>query len=93
MAKKKITLQLDFVEEVQGNPKGKFLFSVVTVDTDDTEDSTTALWRANSENELADLIKNEYCGDEEDMFYEEMEQRFDDDWGFNILFTKLAKIK
>lgn len=93
MAKKKISLNLEFLTEVQGNPKGRFLFSVVTVDQSDTEDSITTIWRANNEYELSDLVKKEYCGDEEDAFYEEIGQQFDDDWGFNILPTKLAKIK
>ena len=84
--------------EIKGDPKGKKLFTVITVDKDDYEDSFIELWIANSEDHLYDLVKAEYIGtdtseDDEDGFFMEgpMGEAFDDDWGFSILATEIGK--
>lgn len=81
---------------VRGNEKGKKLFVLVTVDQEDTEDTTIELWRADSEDELYELVKEAYVGEteEEDGDTSNLTGRiifdFDSDWGFSILFTEVG---
>jgi hypothetical protein len=82
-------------EKVKGDLTGKKLFVVVTIDQEDSEDSTTELWRANDEDHLQDLVKEEYVGDEfgddEEFFGQSPSDIFDEDWGFSILVTEIGK--
>ncbi len=78
-------------EKVKGDLTGKKLFVVVTMDKDDSEDSTTELWRANDEDHLQDLIKEEYVGDDFEDEDNPFSEQFDEDWGFSILVTEIGK--
>jgi hypothetical protein len=79
-------------KEIYGNPQGKLVWLVTTIDTDDNEDTMNDIWLADNEGELEDLVRKTYLGDEddEDEQYEFMAQQFDDDWGFKILYTQLG---
>jgi len=77
-------------EKVKGDLTGKKLFVVVTIDQEDSEDSTTELWRANDEDHLQDLVKEEYVGDDFEGTPGE-DSLFDGDWGFSILVTEIGK--
>lgn len=78
----------------QGDPKGKALFIVTTIDTDDTEDTTSEIWQANDEDHLYELVRESYVGEEDDEEFmgSEMSNRFEDDWGINILSKHIANI-
>jgi len=78
-------------EKVKGDLTGKKLFVVVTIDKDDSEDSTTELWRANDEDHLQDLVKEEYVGDDFEDEDNPFSEQFDEDWGFSILVTEIGK--
>ena len=82
-------------EKVKGDLTGKKLFVVVTIDKDDSEDSSTQLWRAKSQDHLYDLVKEEYVGDDfeddEEFFGQSPSDIFDEDWGFSILVTEIGK--
>ena len=78
-------------EKVKGDLTGKKLFVVVTMDKDDSEDSTTELWRANDEDHLQDLVKEEYVGDDFEDEDNPFSEQFDEDWGFSILVTEIGK--
>jgi len=91
---KQTDMKIALLEVPQGDPNGKALFIVTTIDTDDTEDTTSAIWQANDEDHLYDLVRESYVGDEdeEDFMGEEMSDRFEDDWGINILSKYIANI-
>ncbi len=82
----KIKIDLD---EVNGSPTGKFVYVVVIVDTDDSEDTRTEFWRADSEEELADLIEEKF----KEYINEDAGQAiFDDAWGSTILIGSFHEI-
>lgn len=88
-------MKIALLDVPQGDPKGKALFIVTAIDTDDTEDTTSAIWQANDEDHLYDLVRESYIGeeeDEEDFTGTEMSDKFEDDWGIYILHKHIANI-
>jgi hypothetical protein len=93
---------IDLIVDTYGDPDGKELYIVTTVDKDNFEDTDAVLWRANDELHLYLLVKEMHLGvDEEDESYEvESEDfskenlaiNFEFDWGITILYQKIANI-
>lgn len=80
---------------LEGDLNAKELFILTTVDRDDPEDTTSVLWQANDEDHLYELVKNMYCGypDEQDeSMFMRLVDKFDEEWGITILYTKIANI-
>lgn len=79
--------------DVRGPADAHILFAVIIVDDEDSEDSQVEFWRANDENQLQDLMREVYAGDDESDDYENgLRQMFDDDWGMKILATEIGRI-
>jgi hypothetical protein len=95
--KMKMKRALEITVEVCGrtdDPAGKKLYAVVNVDREDSEETTVQLWAANDEDDLFDLVKADYCGEAaNDIHREEVELKFDEDWGICILATELGTLK
>jgi hypothetical protein len=87
--------QIKLLDTPNGDPKGECLFIVTTIDTDDSEDTTSEIWQANDEHHLYDLVRESYVGEEyeeEEFFGQSPSDRFEEDWGINILFNHIANI-
>ena len=68
---------------------GKFLWAIVSVDEDDSEDSNVGLGRANDEEHLYDQVKADWCGaDAEDYILEDFEEA----WAYKILPKRVGEI-
>ena len=67
--------------------EGKILWAVISVDTDDAEDSNVSLWRADSEEHLYDQVKADWVGDDE-----EIADDFEEDWAYRIIPKRLGEI-
>jgi hypothetical protein len=84
-------------EKIQGDLTGALLFLVTTIDTDDAEDTTSEFWQANDEDQLYNLVKQSYVGEdfmeEDDFMSEQLIDKFDEDWGINILYKHIANIE
>lgn len=84
--------------KIKGNPKGLKLFTVTTVDSEDSEDTQTELWLADNEDQLQDLVKEEYTGidpdDDKELDDEDsaMSDKFDEDWGIEILYNEVGTV-
>ena len=87
-------MNIEIKEGIRINGEGNILFTVVTVDREDCEDTTTELWLANDEDHLADQVMMEFLGVEtiEDAEDHEMKFQFDEDWGFSIIPTEIGKV-
>lgn len=74
--------------------EGKNLYIITVVDQDDTEDTTSYLYRADDEDHLYQQLKADYVGidGEGDFMEKQIEKQFEDDWGFSILFFEVGKI-
>ena len=86
--------QIKLLDTPNGDPKGKCLFIVTIIDTDDSEDTTSGIWQANDGDHLYDLVREYYVGEdeEEEFFGQSPSDRFEEDWGINILFNHIANI-
>jgi hypothetical protein len=73
-----------YIEDVQITGEGEFLYAVTSIDTDDSEDTSTTLWLANDEEHLYEQVKEDW---DIDTFQEDY---FQNDWGCTILWTKLG---
>lgn len=85
------------IEEKLIKGEGKLLFTVTFVDVEDSEDTTTQLWRADSEEELEDELKLDFYGVETQEEAEEFEENlmgplWDDEYGITILVNQIGKI-
>jgi hypothetical protein len=80
-----IRLNLDWD---QPHGEGKILWAVISVDTDDAEDSNVSLWRADSEEHLYDQVKVDWVGEDE----EELADDFEEDWAYRIIPKRLGEI-
>lgn len=67
--------------------EGKILWAVISVDTDDAEDSNVSLWRADSEEHLYDQVKADWVGDDE-----EIADDFEEDWAYRIIPKRLGEV-
>jgi hypothetical protein len=67
--------------------EGKILWAVISVDTDDSEDSNVSLWRADSEEHLYDQVKADWAGD-----VEEIADDFEEDWAYKIIPKRLGEV-
>lgn len=74
--------------QVNGNPTGKKLYVVTTIDVDDYDDTMTELWRADDDDELETLVRDRYAGDDETR-----NDAFDVDWGYVILPFELGNVE
>jgi hypothetical protein len=72
----------------QPHGKGKILWAVISVDTDDAEDSNVSLWRADDEEHLYDQVKADWVGDA----CEEIADDFEEDWAYRIIPKRLGEI-
>jgi hypothetical protein len=66
---------------------GKFLWAVISVDEDDSEDSNVSLWRADDEERLYDQVKADWVGDDE-----EIADDFEEAWAYRIIPKRLGEI-
>jgi hypothetical protein len=80
-----IKLNLDWD---QPHGEGKILWAVISVDTDDAEDSNVSLWRADSEEHLYEQVKADWLGEDE----EELADDFEEDWGYKIIPKRLGEV-
>jgi hypothetical protein len=86
---------------------GKKMFVVTWVDSEDSEDTRTELWIANDEDDLYDLVKNQYEEDrddgaepgdgendsEDEQWVDEIyEKKIEDSWGIEILSFEIGTI-
>lgn len=76
-------------KDPQGDLKATEIFIVTFIDHDDSEDSTSAIWIANDEHHLYDLVKAS-CVDEDDLMEQFMSDRFEEGWGMEILYTHIG---
>jgi hypothetical protein len=82
-----ITLKFNKDNKLTGNPLGKFIYAVISVDDDDFEDSSVTFYLANDEDDLLEvwLKDNGFADDDRDMI-EEI-------WGYKLLPKKIATLK
>jgi len=86
-------IKIEFTCAPNGKPDGKKLYMVTKIDTDDSEDTKSELYRADSGYELDSILKAEYVGDEEDEdIIAIMEKQFDDDLGTCLLYEEVGDI-
>lgn len=95
----KITLTFE-PKSFKGRIDGKFIYAVVFIDKDDSEDATTEMWLANDPDDLQEQVKKD-CILEDDMDDEVFDregnmvtesERFDSDWEMIILWTELGRM-
>jgi hypothetical protein len=67
---------------------GKILWAVISVDTDDAEDSNVSLWRADSEEHLYEQVKADWLGEDA----EELGDDFEEDWTYKIIPKRLGEV-
>lgn len=93
MEKIEVPIPVNITVDISGNPKAKRLWILVVVDKEDSEDTQTFLWRADSEEELKESAKEYFVGDDpDDPGYTAMCEKFEDDWGLVFLYTKIGSI-
>jgi hypothetical protein len=80
-----IRLNLDWD---QPHGEGKILWAVISVDTDDAEDSNVSLWRAESEEHLYEQVKADWLGEDA----EELADDFEEDWRYKIIPKRLGEV-
>jgi hypothetical protein len=82
------------------NGEGKKLYTVILIDTDDHEDSSIQMWKANDEDDLYNQILEDYLGYsldnaeevENNMMHYQVVSNFEEDWGFEILFKEIGEL-
>ena len=80
----KIRIEFNGDNKLTGNPKGRFIWAVINVDTDDTEDSSVEFYLANDEDDLFEVwLKDNGLGEDDREMVEE-------DWGYKLLPKKIA---
>jgi len=67
---------------------GKFLWAIISVDVEDSEDSNVSLWRADDEEHLYNQIKTDWVGEDS----EEASEDFEEDWAYRIIPKRLGEI-
>jgi hypothetical protein len=80
-----IKLNLDWD---QPHGVGKIFWAVISVDTDDAEDSNVSLWRADSEEHLYEQVKADWLGEDA----EELADDFEEDWTYKIIPKRLGEV-
>lgn len=86
---------IDLIVDTYGDPDGKELYTVTTIDEDDSEDTDTDLWKANNELDLYELVKEKYVGEpdgQDERLIEQLVGKFEYDWGITILYKKIANV-
>jgi hypothetical protein len=68
---------------------GKFLWAIISVDEDDSEDSNVSLWRADSEEHLYDQVKADWVGDDDEY---DIAEDFEESWNYKIIPKRLGEI-
>jgi hypothetical protein len=67
---------------------GKFLWAIISVDVEDSEDSNVSLWRADDEEHLYNQIKADWVGEDDEEAFED----FEEDWAYRIIPKRLGEI-
>ena len=81
---------LDFNVPIYG--EGKYLWTVIFVDTDNYFGTNMEMWMADSEEELRDQLKMNVAGDPDDEGYEYACEDFDLNMEISIIINKIATI-
>lgn len=87
------------IEDDKVKGEGKQLWAVISIDTEDHEDTSTEFWRANDEDHLYEQAKKSFLGVDQDEEVEDDDQasmfveKFDEEWGFEILYKLIGDIK
>jgi len=78
-------------KDPQGDLKATEIFIVTFIDQDDSDNSTSAIWMANDENHLYDLVKDSCIGNDiDDSMKEALSEDFEQEWGMEILYTHIG---
>ena len=80
----KIRIEFKPDHKLTGNPNGKFIWAVINVDTDDSEDSSVEFYLANDEDDLFEVWLKDNGLDEDDR------EMVEEDWGYKLLPKKIA---
>lgn len=83
-------MNLEFIQEIYGDPKGKALFTLTLIDNDDTEDTTVQFWRANDHDHLQELFIKDSTSEDDSEYDDMMVSQIEEDWGINILPLHIA---
>ena len=67
---------------------GKFLWAIISVDEDDSEDSNVSLWRADDEEHLYNQVKADWVGEDSEEAFED----FEESWAYRIIPKRLGEI-
>ena len=85
-----------YIPVIMGNANsGNKLYIVTFVDREDSEDTKTETWGAKDDDELYDIVKENTVGQKADFDTEEdpIEQKFEEDWGLEILYESIGTIQ
>ena len=86
-------MEVEFTQEIHGDPKGKDLFTLTLIDEDDTEDTSVQLWRANDHDHLQELFIKDHTSDEDSANDDLLVQQIEEDWNFKIIPQQIATFK
>ena len=76
-----------------GNPEGEYLYVVTSIDTDDPEDTTSDLYRADSKEEvLSHYIRDNSGAEPEEEDFDPVVAHIKECWETTILCTLLGEI-
>ena len=85
-------MKLELTAPIIGD-KGKLLFSVIMIDKDDSEDTTVAFWRADSEDQLKEMFIADQTSDADSSYDDFLVNQIEEDWGFYILVNQIGIYK
>jgi hypothetical protein len=86
-------MEVEFTNEIYGDPKGKALFTLTFIDEDDAEDTSVQLWRANDHDHLQELFIKDSTSDDDSPNDDYIVSRIEEDWDFKILPKQIATFK
>lgn len=89
------------IEETEVFGTGSHLWGLIHVDSEDTEDTTMEIWRANDIEDLEEqVLKHQIGEDDEDdeaesdpWLSDTIKEKFEEDWGIRILPKYIGEIK
>jgi len=86
-------MEVEFTQEIHGDPKGKALFTLTSIDEDDTEDTCVHLWRANDHDHLQELYIADCTTDEDSPNDDLIAQQIQEDWDLRLIPQQIATFK
>jgi len=86
-------MNVDFIQPIKGDPKGKALFTITQVDVEDAEDTTVNLWRANDHDHLQELYIKEHTTEDDTPNDDYIVSQIEEDWGLIIIPQEIAIFK